>query len=117
MKKAKRNFVTVWDIASDGNGGIKWIRVPAKFDCTEIADLIERCEKIGYSCETLEGGVLGYGKIILWAPEGYKNMIVREEPLNSWSSAHTIERFTDIYPELQKEIDDCLNAIMTALEG
>lgn len=117
MKNAKRDFITVRDIASDGKGGIKWVRVPAKLDCSEITELIERCEKIGYSAETLEEGVCGYGKIVLWAPEGYKNMIIREVALNSWSSAHTVERFTAVYPELQHEIDDCLNGILTALEG
>ena len=113
----RKSFVTVQDIVSDGHGGIKLARVPAKFSCSEIADLIDKCEKIGYSAETLEEGVCGYGKIVLWAPEGYKNMIIREVALNSWSSAHTVERFTAVYPELQQEIDDCLNGILTALEG
>lgn len=112
----RKDFITTAGFKTRKNGEIYVGRVPALFDNTEIADLIERAENIGYSVEALEEGSWGHGKLVLWAPKGYKNMIVREQAMNEWSSAHTVERFADLYPELQEEIDSCLNSIMEALD-
>ena len=40
----------------------------------------------------IEEGVLGYGLLMLHG-EGLKTTIIKEVPLNSWSSAHTIRMY------------------------
>lgn len=91
------------------NGQLAWKLTPRKFDGSEIVQLIEKLENDGYTMETLEEGVCGYGKFVMWSPdEKHYSFIVREECLNEWTSVHTIERFTTIYPELQAEMDACL---------
>lgn len=112
----RKDFITTAGFKTRKNGEVYVGRVPALFDNAEIADLIEEAENVGYTVEALEEGSLGHGKVVLWAPEGYKNMIVREQATTEWFSAHTVERFTDLYPELQEEIDSCLNSIMEALD-
>lgn len=113
----RKDFINTCGFKTRKDGTVYIGRVPAELDSTEIADLIAKAEEIGYTAECIMEGVLGYGKTILWAPEGYKNMIIREVPKTCWTSAHTVERFIEIYPELQAEIDECLNAMLDALEG
>lgn len=57
-------------------------------------------EKKGFCCDVISDGVLGYGIMVLSAP-GYKYAVVKEVPLNCWSSAHTV-RF---YNKLPKKYD------------
>lgn len=104
----RRKFITEKTLTVK-NGQLAWTLTPRKFDGSEIAQLIEKLESDGYTMESLEDGVCGYGKFVMWAPdEKHYSFIVREEALNCWTSVHTIERFTTIYPELRAEMDECL---------
>lgn len=77
------------------------------FDCEGVRKLVDWLEKDGYSMEVLDDGVLGMGTFIMWSPdpENHYSFIVREIPLNCWSSGHTIGRFSKVTKKLQAEID------------
>lgn len=112
-----RKYVTKPGPKTRKDGTIYIGRVPAEFGCKEIANLIDTCEKNGYTLECIAEGVCGYGKMILWAPvDGYENIMIREVPKTCWSSLHTVERFDKLYPELEAEIEECRTA-SEALEG
>ena len=67
-----------------------------------IDKLIEAyAEKNGVYTQ-IEDGTLGDGFFVLHG-EGLKTCVVREVPLNEWSSAHTV-RFYNIMPEKYKKL-------------
>lgn len=51
-------------------------------------------EKEGSFCNVIQEGTLGYGIMVLSAP-GYKTAVVKEVPLNCWSSAHTVRFYNE----------------------
>lgn len=68
-----------------------------KYSTGAVSDLIRQAEDLGYSVVTVQEGVLGHGHVFLMAPANYAgNIEIREVPLNEWSSAHTIRRFTKV---------------------
>ena len=76
------------------------------YTLASIDKLIDDCvNKHGYTLETCYEGVLGYGKIVLVAPEGYWNFVITEVPLNEWSSAHSVRKCRAISKALQMEIE------------
>lgn len=58
-----------------------------------IEDLINKYfEREGATMTTIEEGVLGYGKVVLKAPN-CKTAIVTEQPTSSWSSVHRVRMY------------------------
>lgn len=67
------------------------------------------CDK-GWNGIQLSEGVLGIGDWVLVAPtERNYNFVIKEIPLNSWSSAQTIRRARKISQRMQKRIDKAMN--------
>lgn len=60
-----------------------------------IERLINHYLNKGGALVEIQGGVLGYGKILLYAP-GLKTCIIQERYLNEWSSTHTIRMYNKI---------------------
>jgi len=68
-----------------------------KYSTGTVSELIRRAQELGYYVVTVQEGVLGHGHVFLMAPKNYSgNFEIREVPLNEWSSAHTIRRFTKV---------------------
>ena len=68
-------------------------RQKSLYSCDYIASLIDECIETGYEIHEISEGVLGYGHMILESPDcNHWNFEITEEPLNCWSSAHTIRR-------------------------
>lgn len=69
------------------------------YTCTAIQNLIDQYCNADKKAKiiTLQEGCLGYGLMVLMC-EGYKTAIVKEVPLNCWSSAHTV-RFYNKTPK------------------
>ena len=80
---------------------VKW------YNCAAIARLIEYLGSKGYEYQQIYDGCLGYGTFIMWSPDPARqySFIVREIPLNCWTSGHTIRRFSKVTKKLQAEID------------
>lgn len=76
------------------------------YTLSSIDKLIHDCMEIGYAIETCREGVLGYGKVVLIAPdERHWNFVITEVYLNEWSSAHSVRKCRTISKALQTEID------------
>lgn len=67
------------------------------YGCDAIEKLSAAYAEKGGFCNVLQEGTLGYGIMVLSAP-GYKSAVVKEVPLNCWSSAHTV-RFYNVLPK------------------
>ena len=77
------------------------------FSLKDVDTLINECFDQGYGMETCYEGTLGYGKIVLIAPDDkHWNFIIQEVYLNCWSSAHTIRRTRKISNKIWNEIDN-----------
>ena len=71
-----------------------------------INKLISDCvENHGYTIAQIRDGSLGYGKLVLIAPEGYWNFVIEEIYLNPWSSGHSVRKCREISKRLQAEIE------------
>ena len=58
-----------------------------------IDKVLIELQKYGYECHQTREGVLGSGDWICTPPEeGWYNYIIREVPLNEWSSGHIINK-------------------------
>lgn len=69
----------------------------ALYSCTAIEDLINRYVDAGGQFLTVEEGCLGYGLTILYSPENaLKTFVIREVPVTSWTSAHTVRAYNKI---------------------
>lgn len=63
------------------------------YNCNAVENLINRYSQVeGNTFTRLYEGVLGYGKLVLKAPQK-KTAVITEVPLNEWSSAHTIRMY------------------------
>lgn len=71
----------------------------------------ELTENQGYELIQLSEGVLGCGDCVLLAPdENHYNFVIREIPLNEWTSGQTIRRCARISKAIQQEIEAALTA-------
>lgn len=71
-----------------------------------VDKLINTCCEEGYEINTCRDGSLGYGKIVLVAPDDkHWNFVIEEVYLNCWSSGHTIRRCRKISNQLWSEIE------------
>lgn len=76
------------------------------YTASAIQDLFSQLTAIGYQIVTLQEGTLGYGRTIALAPDDrHYHYLVREVPLNCWSSAHTVRRMSKISKAMQRELD------------
>lgn len=77
------------------------------YSYTAVENLINTLmENANYEVVQLNEGSLGYGDLVLIAPdENHWNFVVREVAINEWSSGHTVRRCKKISKKLQKEID------------
>ena len=62
----------------------------------------------GGEISTVEEGVLGWGLTICHG-EGLRTAIIKEVPLNEWSSAHTIRIYNKMPKKYQAMLDDMEN--------
>ena len=79
---------------------------PERYSLTAVEKFIhEKLEPLGYECEILETGVL-LDSIIAFPPnDQYYLFVFRETYQTSWSSVYTVEKYENITPELQEELD------------
>ena len=78
------------------------------YDCSEINVLINHYIENDGNIETAWEGTLGYGRILLTAPE-LKPCVVTEVYLTPWTSAHRVElydSYDDIPDEVLQQIED-----------
>lgn len=76
------------------------------YTASAIQDLFSQLADMGYEIVTLQEGTLGYGRTIALAPDDrHYNYLVREVPINCWSSAHTVRRMSKISKAMQRELD------------
>ena len=54
-------------------------------------------------CTTIEEGCLGLGTILLHGAEGKKTILIKEFPVNAWSSGHSI-RMYNVMPKKYKNL-------------
>ena len=72
-----------------------------------IADVLKSAEDAGYQIIQVAESVIGYGHMILLAPEKpWTNVEIREIVLNEWLSGYTVRKFSKI----SKRIEQLLSA-------
>ena len=75
----------------------------ALYDLKSIDKLIQKyTQEFGGEITQIKEGVLGYGTILLHSAPGRKNIVVREVPLNEWSSGHSIRKYQKTPKKYQK---------------
>lgn len=82
------------------------------YTVSSTENFVDEVIKKGWECVQIHEGVLGLGDMLLLAPEGKKwNFVVREVPLNMYSSGQTIRRCQKLSKALLKEIEaaECAN--------
>ena len=79
------------------------------YSCNAIAGIIAQAQSYDYKIITVREGVLGYGHMILLAPEDMRNYMmnveIREQYVNEWSSAHRVRKFKKMSKRIQELID------------
>lgn len=75
-------------------------------------ELIDQLTGMGFEMVTLSDGVLGYGEIVMIAPDNSMfNYHIVEVYLNEWASAYTIRRMSRIGAKMRKRIDEAWDRI------
>lgn len=75
-----------------------------------IDALVGNYATIGGDVVTLEEGVLGYGLTVCFA-DGYKVAVIKERPLNTQSSGHTVRFYNEMPKKYQEMIDRLEEAV------
>lgn len=76
-------------------------------DLKTCEGLIEAyCKIPGGEYHTLQEGVLGLGLCVCRAP-GRKVAVIREIPLNEWTSTHTVRFYEKMPEKYRREIEKC----------
>jgi hypothetical protein len=77
------------------------------YSCKAIDELTSQYVNMGGEIFQINEGVLGYGDMILYDPSNrYKSYVVKEVPLNEWSSAHKVRAYNELpkkYADMLKE--------------
>jgi hypothetical protein len=64
------------------------------YECSEVNILLSNLAEYGYECNQLKEGCLGCGYLICEPPSNeYKWVVIREVPMNCWSSGHRISYY------------------------
>lgn len=74
------------------------------YTCEAVAKLIDRYIEADGCVTEIREGVLGYGDLILTAPN-CKSAVIKEIVLNEWSSAHKIRMYNKLPAKYQKIVD------------
>ena len=65
------------------------------YSLSAVENLIRRYSEVeGFTMTTIEEGVLGYGKVVLKAPNK-KTTVITEQYENEWSSTHKIRMYNN----------------------
>lgn len=73
---------------------------------SDVAKAISMLCDRGYQAVTVEEGSLGYGHVIMLAPDdNHYNVEIQEVYLNCWSSGHKIRNFRKISKRIEKLLD------------
>lgn len=62
------------------------------YTSSAVQELADKYAQVGGEVFEVEEGTLGWGLTVMMA-DGYKTAIVKEVPLNAWSSAHTVRMY------------------------
>lgn len=76
------------------------------YDYKAIDAFVDKLYANDYECCHVWEGILGSGDWICVAPDGEHCYVIRERFVTSWSSTHTVEKFSKIPKKIQKELDD-----------
>lgn len=80
------------------------------YTSTYVAQLIECYVNKGGNVVVLEEGVLGYGLTVLYG-EKLKTVVIKEVPVNSWNSAHSVIKYNKMPEKYRKLIEQYENTI------
>lgn len=76
------------------------------YSCKAVQETIDTLTGKGWDMLQLDEGGVGYGHIVLLAPDDqHYNFEITEVYLNCWSSGHTIRRFAKASKRIEKDID------------
>ena len=79
------------------------------YTCGAIDNALAKLDSDGYELVQLREGVLGCGDWCCIPPrEGMYYFIIREVPLNCWSSAHSVRRHMKLGKTLQAELETAI---------
>lgn len=73
-----------------------------------VEQTISNWIEAGGNIDTVEEGALGWGLTICHG-EGLRTAIIKEVPLNEWSSAHTIRIYNKMPKKYRQMLDDMEN--------
>ena len=75
------------------------------YSCENCENLLSRYVTLyGGNYVTLIEGSLGYGLTVAYA-EGFETAVIKEVPLNEWSSAHTIRFYKKVPKKYEKMLE------------
>lgn len=79
-------------------------KLPQKlYGCEAVSNLINKYIERDGTVLTLEEGSLGYGLTVMFG-DGLKTTVVKEYPINCWSSGHTIRKYKKIPKKYEQMI-------------
>lgn len=74
-----------------------------------IQALISKANELGYRIYQIEEGGVGYGHMLLIAPDrNHWSFEIKEQYLNHWSSDHDVRRFRKLSKRIEKLIFECI---------
>lgn len=74
-----------------------------KYSTSAVSSFIESATAQGYDLVQVEEGTLGHGHLFMLSPRSdWYNFEVLEVATNSWSSAHTVRRFSKISARISR---------------
>ena len=75
------------------------------YTCTAIEKIFDLYRSVNGEIIELIPGTLGYGLTICMA-DGYYPAVIKEVPVSSWASAHTVRQYKTLPKKYQQMIDD-----------
>lgn len=76
------------------------------YSLTSLQYLIDEYIRNGGDVYTLQEGTLGLG-LTVCVCDGYKSAVIREYPINTWTSGHTCRMYNKLPGKYQRMIDEC----------
>ena len=83
---------------------IKFTKTKKLYDCAAVAALIEKYHDNGGANYEIEEGCLGYG-LTVCTGEGLKTAIIKEIPVNTNYSLHSIRLYNEMPEKYKKAIE------------
>ena len=75
------------------------------YSCSAIDNLIKQYNDVGGTAYEIEEGTLGYGLTVCVA-NGYKCAVIKEVPLNEWSSGHKVRFYNELPQKYANRIEN-----------